>query len=339
VALLTKAGKSAAGVDYQHIPLTDQLNLGLRNLELDVLFDPEGGRYAHPLGHKLLSEKAAAGEGEGTKPVPINDPDGDLKTAGFKVLHSPDFDFRSTVYGFERALALLAAWSDAHPGHVPVIVTMNAKQAKGSWPGSVDVAPFDAAVFDRLDGVLRAGLGARLLTPDDIRDWGGVEHATLPGALAAHGWPAIKDIRGRFLFVLDETGNVLTTYTRGHAALKGRCMFTLSEPGSPEAAIMILNEPKGQQAKIKEMVKAGYIVRTRADADTREARANDRSRFEAAMASGAQVITTDYYIPDLRIASQYVVRFGVETPFGAYTRANPLTVPAAGSPTTPAIGQ
>ena len=42
----------------------------------------------------------------------------------------------------------------------------------------------------------------------------------------------------------------------------------------------------------------GYLVRTRSDANTTEARENDYSRFEAALESGAQIISTDYYLPD-----------------------------------------
>ncbi len=53
----------------------------------------------------------------------------------------------------------------------------------------------------------------------------------------------------------------------------------------------------------------GYMVRTRADADTKEARKNDYSRFEAAIESGAQVITTDYYLPDEKLGNDYHISF------------------------------
>jgi len=57
------------------------------------------------------------------------------------------------------------------------------------------------------------------------------------------------------------------------------------------------------------MVKKGYMVRTRADSDTEEARANDRSSFQAACVSGAQIITTDYYYKSTFFASDYSVQF------------------------------
>ena len=57
------------------------------------------------------------------------------------------------------------------------------------------------------------------------------------------------------------------------------------------------------------MVKKGYMVRTRADADTEEARRNDKTVFQAACASGAQIITTDYYYKSAFFPSDYVVKF------------------------------
>lgn len=308
-------------IDYQHMPMTDQLQLGLRNLEIDICYDPDGGRYADPLGHKLI--RAAGGV-----PIP-HDPRGELATPGFKIMHQPDFDFRSSVYAFEKALEHFAIWSDAHPGHLPVIVTMNCKQRKEKSLGAGTVEPgrFDGDTFDKLDAVLRERLGNRLLVPDDIRG----ELPSVSAAIKTRGWPAIKDVRGRFIFVLDEGTVVRDVYLSERGPAARRCMFTLSDPASPEAAIFIVNDPKNDQERIAKLVKAGFIVRTRADAETKEARTGDTSRFEAAMSSGAQVITTDYYIPDLRRNVGYVVRFmdhdhGRSS--GPYARANPSNPPA-----------
>jgi hypothetical protein len=51
-----------------------------------------------------------------------------------------------------------------------------------------------------------------------------------------------------------------------------------------------------------------FIVRTRSDAGTIEARNNDYRRFNAAWQSGSQIISTDYYKPDKRF-SDYQVKF------------------------------
>ena len=89
------------------------------------------------------------------------------------------------------------------------------------------------------------------------------------------------------------------------------------------AAFFIMNDPKGEGAEIKERVKAGFMVRTRADADTREARVQDYSRLEAAMESGAQLISTDYYLRRLSPSG----KFQVSLKDGKYQSCNPLIAP------------
>ena len=73
------------------------------------------------------------------------------------------------------------------------------------------------------------------------------------------------------------------------------------------------------QARIQDAVAAGFMVRTRADANTFEARENNTEPREAAFRSGAQYISTDYYVPR-REFSDYSVRL----PGGAAARCNPV---------------
>lgn len=80
-----------------------------------------------------------------------------------------------------------------------------------------------------------------------------------------------------------------------------------AEPGTPEAAVMIRNGSK--EPGIKELVEKGYIISTRADSDTKQARVNDRSFIETACNSGAQIITTDYYQKSTYFDSPYMVYF------------------------------
>jgi hypothetical protein len=75
-----------------------------------------------------------------------------------------------------------------------------------------------------------------------------------------------------------------------------------------------------QDAKrIRAAVEAGFMVRTRADADTLEARDGRTERREAALASGAQYVSTDYMQPDARFGS-----YSVRLPGGATTTCNPV---------------
>ena len=47
------APKDWQSLDYGHPPLTEQLEDGARALELDLVHDPDGGRFSHPAGMKL----------------------------------------------------------------------------------------------------------------------------------------------------------------------------------------------------------------------------------------------------------------------------------------------
>ncbi len=292
-------------IEYSHISLSDQLTMGLQNLEIDIYADAKGGKYAHPLGLNLV------------KGQPPYDQAGVMNEPGFKVFHIQDIDFRSNCPTFSGGLAELKRWSEAHPNHYPVFITMNAKDDTIKRPGFAIPEPFTGQVLDQLDSVIVAGLGrSRLIIPDDVRG----KAKTLEAAVLAGNWPTMKAARGKFMFVLDETGHKRAAYIAGHPSLKGRTLFANAEPGTPEAAFLILNNPVTDMLRIQAMVKKGYIVRTRADADTKEARTNDKRTFEAACRSGAQIITTDYYAPSTFFKSPYVVSFDA----GKYLRLNPF---------------
>jgi hypothetical protein len=98
-------------------------------------------------------------------------------------------------------------------------------------------------------------------------------------------------------------------------------MFVNAKPGTPEAAFIILNDPIQYQDSIQTLVKSGYLVRTRADEGTTEARSGDYKRLEAALASGAHFISTDYYLSDKRFSTNY----RVQLPKGSVARCNPIT--------------
>jgi hypothetical protein len=300
-------------LEYGHPPLRDQLDAGLRALELDVYHDPEGGRYASPRGLAWLAERGVA-------PSRPFDPAGEMKAPGFKVLHVQDLDFRSNCATLALCLGELRRWSDAHPRHLPIVVTMNAKDDRLTGiEGVVEPLPFDTAAYDALDREILAVLPReRLIVPDEVRG----EHGTLREAVLANAWPTVEDARGRFLFVLDESGAKRDRYAAGHASLRGRVLFVNASPEADEAAFLILNEPIADGARIRELVAQGFVVRTRADADTREARSGETARREAAFASGAQIISTDYQTANPEFGTGY----RVELPGGAAARCNPVRI-------------
>jgi hypothetical protein len=177
---------------------------------------------------------------------------------------------------------------------------------------------FDDDALRAVEREIRDGLPVgKLLTPDDVRG----DAATLREAVIGRGWPTLAEARGKFLFALDNEGKLRDAYLAlGEGKdLSGRVMFASVPAGHPAAAWMKRNDPVGGFEEIRGLVAAGFMVRTRADANLREARANDRSRFERAAASGAQWISTDLPEPDPRWPGYHVAWPGREV-----FRVNPV---------------
>ncbi len=310
--LLAIDSNGALALDYQHRRLAQQLDLGMRKLEIDIVHDPEGGRYSNPVS---LQELEAAGvEVESLDTAVMNQP-------GFKVLHIQDIDFRSNCLTLTDCLAEVLEWSNANANHMPIAISFNAKSGViESRPDFTIPLPFTPAAFDSLDAeILSVIPRERIITPDDVRG----DFETLEAAVRAKNWPTLEAARGKFIFVLDEGGEKRENYITGHPSLKDRIMFVSMHPGRPEAGFIIFNDPVNHQDSIRRLVEMGFLVRTRADAGTKEARSGDYTRYEAALASGAQFISTDYYLPDERFGTDYQVKL----PGGVIVRCNPVLKP------------
>lgn len=313
-ALIQKtAPKVAPTLDYSHRPLSDELSDGARAIEIDVAYDPKGGLFAHPLGPKMV------GLPEDTAYAEV------MSKPGFKVLHFQDIDYRSSCVTLHDCLVVLKGWSRAHPDHVPILLSFNAKDDSLPNGQGTQALKFDAAAYDAMDAEIRSVLKAKdLITPDDVQG----SYPTLREAVTKGGWPTLAASRGKFILALDEHGEKAALYARDKHSLKGRAMFIGEDDlSAPDAAFIVLNEPMTDD--IAGAVKQGFIVRTRADADTVEARANDTKRRDTALASGAQYVSTDYMVPDTRFGP-YVARM----PARVIAACNPLTATAkcAGMP-------
>jgi len=291
----------ALELDYGHISLINQLNKGLRSLELDVFYDPEGGRFTSPLGQKLISQ-------QNQTPLPF-DTNEQMKTPGLKVFHIQDIDYRSHCLLFKTGLKQLKKWSLNNPNHLPIIITMNAKDEIIDLPGFTPPLVFDEKALNVIDEEIRSIFSeSQLITPDFVRG----KFKTLETAILTNGWPTINESKGKFLFVLDEGGEKRKNYLKNHPSLQGRVLFTVSPPGNPESAFLIINNPIQDLESIQNFVKLGYLVRTRADEGTWEARKNDYTRWKSALKSGAQIISTDYYEKDTFFNTGYQIKLDNE---------------------------
>ena len=250
-------------LDYEHIPLGDQLDLGIRKLELDIFYLADDER--------------------------------------FSVGHVQQIDMSSNCLTLRICLTQIISWSEDNPTHSPIWISFNAKDNYILGLPTPEI--FTPEAFLLLDSVFEEMLGEKLIRPKDIVNL---------------QWPLLEEAKGKFILILDEGGTKRDIY---HDGWQHRPMFTNSPEGHPAAAVMIINDPIGDFDKIQRLVKAGYMVRTRADADTREARENDTRRKAAAFASGAQAVSTDYYLPAIHFGNEYQVNLLQPV------QCNPITAP------------
>jgi len=309
-----KYAEAFKGLDYQHQPLMQQFDSGVRQIELDVFADTKGGLYAHPSGP---SNVAAAH----LSPDPDFDPNGIMAKPGFKVMHVQDVDYRSTCQPFVGCLKEVREWSHAHPGHIPIFILVETKQGKPEGNVHLTVPEdFTSATFDVLDAEIRSVFPPdELITPDDVRG----HYKTLNKAVLAGNWPTLASARGKVVFLMDQRP-VGPVYLVGHPSLRGRVLFTNAEPGQPDAAFIERND--GPAADISALVRQGYLIRARTDSDTKQARTNDTTTRDAMIASGAQLLSTDYPVNE---PARWDGHFVVALPGDAVARCNPINASAA----------
>jgi hypothetical protein len=304
--------KALRALDYSHPALDVQLTGGVRQLEIDVFADTKGGRFAH----MDIDDKIKAA---GLPADPPFDPNHVMDKPGFKVMHVQGLDQRSSCQTFVACLTTVRAWSKAHPGHMPIFLLIETKEGEvKELPAAPKTEAFTPAVFDLLDAEIRSVFKpGEIILPDEVRG----KHATLNEAIKSGAWPTLEKARGRVVFLMDQR-KVESIYTEGHPSLRGRISFTNAEAGQPDAAF--IEENDGTKAVIDGLVKQGYLVRTRTDEGTEQARTNDTTRRDAALATGAQIISTDY--PGAEPSSW--TGYKVELPGGMVARCNPLNAPA-----------
>lgn len=259
---------------YSHLPLAQQFDTqGVRHIELDVRRD--------------------------------------TTTGAFEVFHLGLIDEETTCRQLTVCLEQVASWSWDHPGHLPLVVQLEVKDAFP--PG--DEESYIEALHDAIESVIHP---EQLITPAEIRG----DAASLGEVMARDGWPTLGELRGRILFTLDDGGEKRRVYTHDLTSLDGRLIFAAGSPSDPFAAVAVINDPVSGADAIAEAVAAHLLVRTRADADVADVLAGDTTRREAALASGAHFVTTDF--PGPVDAHDYVL----EIPGGTPSRCNPVSASA-----------
>jgi hypothetical protein len=235
----------------------------------------------------------------------------DAAAGDFDVYHVEVLDDEVNCATLTECVTTMAGWSSDHPLHHPILVLIEPKDDAGAVDTAVWLADLEATIA--------AAWGVeRLVVPDEVQQ----DAADLRAGLAEHGWPTIDALRGRALFVLHDGGGFRDAYTEGGTSTAGRLLFpdAMGDVDAAFAAVHTMNDPVGDFDAIGEVVSAGHLVRTRADADGVEEAALDYTRRDAALASGAHFVSTDWPEPS---AEGYVVTI----PDGTPSRCNPVTAP------------
>ncbi|KAK7706953.1 hypothetical protein SLS57_009467 [Botryosphaeria dothidea] len=309
---------------YSHASLRDQLTYqSVRSLELDVFADYSSpGQFADPLINRLAQ-----------LPSPPEKWQKQMREPGAKVMHVTDVDIGSVCPTFKVCLSELRDWSESNPEHVPIIIDVEFKTVDERIPtiGGAPGEPWNATSLALLDDEIREGLGNdKIITPDDVRlgRVNGTENAnanlTLEDAVLRFG---------RFLFIMDNnptpTPSLRDIYRDGRPNLEGRVIFTNSLPGEADAAFIKRNDPSGDNlAEIQELVRKGYLIRTRADEPINSVLTGDdvaNERLKRALETGAQVVSTDW--PGVGMASRYDSDYVAKLPEGGVVRCNPVNAP------------
>ncbi|EFN55250.1 hypothetical protein CHLNCDRAFT_58012 [Chlorella variabilis] len=204
--------------------LTQQLDAGVRALELDAYWDPQGGAYAQAAGLRIAGQSGW-----------LTDPK--YQQPGFKVLHVPDFDFRSSCILLSECLEEVRRWSDANPGHLPIQIHIEVKEggqveealgellmglllnllntSSAEGPTTLAQAPASSPqLFLDLQAELEAAFGGALLTPDDVRAAAGAAAGAdlqqlllAPPGTTPCPWPSLGSMRGKVLVKLIQYGD------------------------------------------------------------------------------------------------------------------------------------
>ncbi|MCU4676677.1 phosphatidylinositol-specific phospholipase C1-like protein [Catenovulum sp. 2E275] len=262
-------------ISYAHPSLPTQLDLGLRQLEIDILMDEQGALFAKPLAQKWTSNQLHTKAQQRA----LNQP-------GFKVLHIPDIDVQTHCISFKSCLSQLKNWSNQNPNHLPVYILFNVKESRFNKINGVIPAVLNSQNYQALDQLIYTELGSeKLMTPALIKQ----PNLTLSQSIRQFGWPELEQVRGKFAFIFDANKNQLAQFS----ASQTHAIFAAFELNHPDAAFLIYNHPLLQAEQIKQAVEQGFIVRTRAD----EFNHNESPKMRAltAINSGAQIISTDFY--------------------------------------------
>lgn len=211
---------------YNSDTLTEQFNLGIRSIELDIQTVVNGDNV------------------------------------NFVCSHSPLLDMTSSCYDFSLALEEIKMWSDANPRHLPISIIIEPKEFFLLENG---MRFFNAEYANKLDELLRNTFGEKLITPaemmgehDSLRemresdDWMKLEDCSGRVAVFFHDTDGVtsKYIKQ------DESIKTQAMFP----------MLRYKDRDKSYASVLIVNSPKDVSKYSEELIyEKNHIVRTMLD--------------------------------------------------------------------------
>ncbi|GAA5152898.1 phosphatidylinositol-specific phospholipase C1-like protein [Microbacterium pseudoresistens] len=234
-----------AKLAYSHDPLWDQLDQGVRSVELDLRVHDDGA---------------------------------------LRLTHVPVLANASNAPDFRLALEEIALWSDSHPGHLPITILVEFKSDYAFLDPTL--TEWDDDGLGLVDDAIQENLGDALFSPAE---------------LDGNDWPVVGDLRDRVMVIM-HPGPLAPVY--GTSGEVDRTMFLASQDTAKAGMPFVVHNAPDPRT-IMQLRQGGLIVRTRADADL----STDPAERDRALASGAQVISTDFPAPKEQSDTGYTVSF------------------------------
>ena len=130
VRSVLSSGKKGGNARFEMDTFTEQLERGVRNLEIDIETVDDAGKVS------------------------------------FIVTHNPVTDNVSSAYDFAKGPEEIATWADNNPDHLPVYLLI---EPKGDVASKNNMKNFSLEYAVELDRVIAQNLGDRLLTPQKLK--------------------------------------------------------------------------------------------------------------------------------------------------------------------------
>jgi len=170
--------------------------------------------------------------------------------------------------------------------HIPIIILV---EIKTDWmmldPSLQDIKTDELKL---LDEILKDKLKDRLFSPSDMVS----DQEILRDKIMTEGWPSVSELLNKFVFIL-HPGTFEQIYYEIDENLQSQSMFigsSYQEEYPTYASFFVHNDVDSNI--IKSLVDDQFMVRTRIDSNL----VFSIDRYQDAMSSGAQILTTDFSI-------------------------------------------